>query len=320
VITINDVRGFKATGHRFAMLTAYDFTTARILDQAGIPVILVGDSLGMTMLGYETTLPVTMEEMLHHTRAVRRGVSNAMVVGDMPFMSYHVSLEDGIRNAGRFLQEGGANAVKLEGAGRVVELTARLTAMGIPVMGHLGLTPQFVNQMGGFRVQGKTDEAAERIEADALALEGAGAFSLVLEGVPASLGRSVTRKLRIPTIGIGAGADTDGQVLVIQDMLGLSGERVPKFVKRFADLRAEVTGAVQEFAREVAAGTFPGPEHMYAATVPDAASGHVYGAAQPEPAAVPELAPEAGAPSGVRVRSVRIKGGATPARVKNAAR
>jgi 3-methyl-2-oxobutanoate hydroxymethyltransferase len=291
VITVNDVRGFKAAGRRFAMLTAYDFTTARILDEAGIPLLLVGDSLGMTMLGYADTLPVTMDEMIHHTRAVRRGAVNAMVVGDMPFMSYHVSVEEGIRNAGRFLQEGGANAVKLEGGERVVELTARLTGMGIPVMGHLGLTPQSVNQMGGFRVQGKTDEAAERIEADALALERAGAFSLVLEGVPASLGRSVTAKLRIPTIGIGAGADTDGQVLVIQDMLGLSGARVPKFVKRFADLRGEVTRAAQEFAAEVASGAFPAPEHMYGVTTPDAASGHVYGAGG-EPAPVAAPAPE----------------------------
>ena len=282
-VTIKDLQAYKREGRRFAMLTAYDFTTARILDEAGVPVILVGDSLGNTMLGYETTLPVTMEEMLHHTRAVRRGVKNALLVGDMPFMSYHASAEDAIRNAGRFLQEAGANAVKLEGAGRVVELTERLTQMGIPVMAHLGLTPQFVNQMGGFKVQGKSDEAAERIQRDALALQEAGAFSMVLEGIPAALGKLVTQRLDIPTIGIGAGPDTDAQVLVIQDMLGLSGERVPKFVKRFADLRGAITEAVGEFMAEVEGGTFPGPEHSYgagpAAAAGPAAEPAVYGAA-----------------------------------------
>lgn len=286
--TVNDLRAFKREGRRFAMLTCYDYTTAQILDEAGIPVILVGDSLGMTMLGYPDTLPVTMEEMLHHVRAVRRGVRNALVVGDMPFMTYHTSLEDGIRNAGRFLKEGGANAVKLEGGGRVVELTSRLTSMGIPVMGHLGLTPQFVNQFGGFKVQGKSDEAAERIRADARALQDAGAFSLVLEGIPAGLGTLVTKDLDIPTIGIGAGAGCDGQVLVIQDMLGLSGASVPRFVKRFADLRTVIAGAVREYADEVGAGTFPGPEHSYgmggaaAAPATDAEGvGALYGSGAP---------------------------------------
>jgi len=186
-VTIKDLQAYKREGRRFAMLTAYDFTTARILDEAGIPVLLVGDSLGMTMLGYADTLPVTMEEMLHHTRAVRRGVQNALVVGDMPFMSYHASAKDAIRNAGHFLQAG-ANAVKLEGGGRVIELARRLVEMGVPVMAHLGLTPQSVNQFGGFKVQGRSDEAAKRIQKDALALQEAGAFSLVLEGVPADLG------------------------------------------------------------------------------------------------------------------------------------
>lgn len=262
-VSVKDLQAYKREGRRFAMLTAYDYTTARILDEAGVPVILVGDSLGMTMLGYQDTLAVTVDEMLHHTRAVRRGVTNALLIGDMPFMSYHASLEDGIRNAGRFLQEGGANAVKLEGAGRVVELTKALTEMGIPVMAHLGLTPQFVNQFGGFKVQGKSEEAADRIQHDALALQRAGAFSLVLEGIPADLGRQVTRALDIPTIGIGAGVDCDAQVLVIQDMLGLSGVRVPKFVKRFADLRGEMMRAVGEYIAEVEAGSFPGPEHSY---------------------------------------------------------
>jgi len=187
-------------------------------------------------------------------------------VGDMPFMSYHASLEDGIRNAGRFLQEAGANAVKLEGGGRTIELTQTLTGMGIPVMGHLGLTPQFVNQFGGFKVQGKSQDSKERIRRDALALQQAGAFSLVLEGIPADLGREVTQALDIPTIGIGAGVDCDAQVLVIQDMLGLSGEHVPKFVKRFADLRGEMTRAVGAYIAEVEAGSFPGPEHTYGAS------------------------------------------------------
>src|ERR1700730_1914271 len=217
----------------------------------------------MTGIGLQDTLAVTVDEMLHHTRAVRRGITNALLVGDMPFMSYHASLEDGIRNAGRFLQEGGANAVKLEGAGRVVELTRALTNMGIPVMGHLGLTPQFVNQFGGFKVQGKSEEAADKIHRDAIALQDAGAFSVVLEGVPAALGRQITRSLTVPTIGIGAGIDCDAQVLVIQDMLGLSGAKVPKFVKRFADLRGEMTRAVGEYIAEVEAGSFPGPEHSY---------------------------------------------------------
>jgi len=261
--TIHDLQARKREGRRFAMLTAYDFTTARIIDAAGIPVILVGDSLGNTMLGYDTTLPVTMDEMLHHAKAVRRGVRDALLVGDMPFMSYHASLEDGIRNAGRFLQEAGMNAVKLEGAGRVVDLTRALTGMGIPVMAHLGLTPQFVNAMGGFKVQGKSEAAAERIRDDALALQEAGAFSLVLEGIPADLGATVTRSLEIPTIGIGAGPGCDAQVLVIQDMLGLSGEKVPKFVKRFADLRGSITGAVTSYIAEVEDGTFPGAEHSY---------------------------------------------------------
>jgi 3-methyl-2-oxobutanoate hydroxymethyltransferase len=290
--TVKDLRAMKQAGRRFAMLTAYDFTTARILDEAGVPVILVGDSLGMTMLGYADTLSVTMDEMLHHTRAVRRGVQNALLVGDMPFMSYHASMEDGIRNAGRFLQEGGANAVKLEGAGRVVELTQRLTAMGIPVMAHLGLTPQFVNQMGGFKVQGKSEEAAERIQRDALELQAAGAFSLVLEGIPADLGERVTRTLDIPTIGIGAGPGTDAQVLVIQDMLGLSGERVPKFVKRFADLRGQMLDAVHAYIDEVQAGTFPDLEHSYGVGTPRAepeAERAVYGGAPvPVPAGTPK--------------------------------
>src|ERR1041385_7643122 len=220
--TVLDVQRFKDEGRRFAMLTAYDYLSARILDEAGIPILLVGDSLGMVMLGHPTTLPVTMEDMLHHAKAVSRGARQALLVGAMPFMSYQASIEQAITNAGRFVQEAGMHAVKLEGGGRVIEITKRLTEIGIPVMGHLGLTPQFVHQMGGFKVQGKSEKQAARILSDAKELEQAGGFSLVLEGVPADLATRVTRSLPIPTIGIGAGPGTDGQVLVLHDMLGLT--------------------------------------------------------------------------------------------------
>ena len=263
--TVLDLQRFKDEHRRFAVITAYDFLSARILDEAGIPVLLVGDSLGNVVLGYPTTLPVTLEDMLHHARAVARGSRQALLVGDMPFMSYHVSVEQAIASAGRFIQEAGMHAVKLEGGGRVVEITRRLTEMGIPVMGHLGLTPQFVHQMGGFKVQGKSQDQAARILADARALQEAGAFSLVLEGVPADLGTRVTAALRIPTIGIGAGAGTDGQVLVFHDMLGLTTGKAPKFVKRYANLAEEIGRAVTRFATEVGDGTFPGPEHEYSA-------------------------------------------------------
>ncbi|GAC1584047.1 MAG: 3-methyl-2-oxobutanoate hydroxymethyltransferase [Candidatus Dormibacteria bacterium] len=268
-VTTRDLQSFKDDGRRFAMLTAYDFPTAQVVDQAGVPVILVGDSVANNVLGYPDTLPMTMDEMLHHTRAVRRGVTNALLVGDMPFMSYQVSLEEGVRNAGRFLKEAGAAAVKLEGP--AIDLTARLTAAGIPVMAHVGLTPQSVNQMGGYRVQGKTSAAAERIEAEALALQGAGAFAIVLEGLPSELGRHLTGVLAIPTIGIGAGAHTDGQVLVINDMLGMNA-RVPKFVKQYANLREEIGAAVARYVEEVAAGVFPDDAHSYG-------GGRIYGGA-----------------------------------------
>ena len=261
--TVLDVQRYKDEGKRFAMLTAYDFLSARILDETGIPILLVGDSLGMVMLGYPTTLPVTLEEMLHHAGAVSRGARQALLVGDMPFMSYQASVEDAIRGAGRFVQEAGMHAVKLEGGGRVVEITRRLTEVGIPVMGHLGLTPQFVHQMGGFKVQGKTDAQAAQILADARALEKAGAFSLVLEGVPSKLAAEITHALRIPTIGIGAGPATDGQVLVFHDMLGLTTGKAPKFVKRYANLAEEIARAATAYAEDVRAGKFPGPEHEY---------------------------------------------------------
>lgn len=259
-VTIHDLQAWKAEGKRWAMLTAYDFPTAQILDEAGIPVLLVGDSLGNNVLGYETTLPVTMEEMLHHTRAVVRGAANAMVIGDMPFLSYQVSVEEGIRNAGRFLKEGGAHGVKLEGP--QTELTSMLVDLGIPVIGHIGLTPQSVHGMGGYRVQGRTEEAALRLKDQAQAIEKAGAFSLVLEGVPADVGREVTDAVRIPTIGIGAGPYCDAQVLVVNDLLGLS-PRIPKLAKAYADLRTTIAKAARAYASEVAAGTFPDEDHSY---------------------------------------------------------
>jgi 3-methyl-2-oxobutanoate hydroxymethyltransferase len=260
-ITIRDLRSFKDRGERFIMLTAYDFPTARILDEAGVPVILVGDSLAQNVLGYSTTLPVTMEEMLHHTRAVTRGAKNALIVGDMPFMAYHVSIQDGIRNAGRFLKEGGAHAVKLEGP--QFELAAAMVERGIPVMGHLGLTPQSVHAMGGYRVQGKTDEDARRLLDEAQAMDKSGIFSLVLEGVPESLAAKITEAVSVPTIGIGAGPHCDAQVLVLTDLIGLGFGGYPKFAKPYADVRGEITRAVQTFRDEVVAGTFPDDAHSY---------------------------------------------------------
>ncbi|MGH8929091.1 MAG: 3-methyl-2-oxobutanoate hydroxymethyltransferase [Egibacteraceae bacterium] len=261
--TIHDLRALKVQGERFVMLTAYDYLSAQILDEAGIPVILVGDSLGMVVLGYETTIPVTVDELLHHTRAVRRGARRALIISDMPFMSYQGSMEEGVRNAGRFLKEAGANGVKLEGAGPTADLTARLTSIGVPVMGHLGLTPQSVNQFGGFKVQGRGDAAVERLVADARELANAGAFSIVLECVPAEVGRRITEAVDVPTIGIGAGPDTDGQVLVFHDLLGLTTGRLPRFVKQYADLRSVISDAVKAYQAEVASGDYPGPEHAY---------------------------------------------------------
>jgi len=262
-MTIHDLRALKERGERFAMLTAYDYLSAQLLDEAGIPIILVGDSLGMVVLGYDTTVPVTVDELIHHTRAVRRGVRRALVIADMPFMSYQTSLDEGVRNAGRLLKEAGAHGVKLEGAGRAVELTQRLVSIGVPVMAHLGLTPQSVNQFGGFKVQGRLPEDADRMVADAQALADAGAFSIVLECVPAHLGRRITQAVDVPTIGIGAGPDTDGQVLVFHDFLGLTSGRLPRFVKQYADLRGVITDAVKTFHAEVASGDYPGPEHAY---------------------------------------------------------
>jgi len=258
-ITIHDLRAWKSEGRRFTMLTAYDYPTARILDEAGVPVLLVGDSVGRNVLGYANELPVTMDEMLHHVKAVARGAERAMVVGDLPFMSYQASLADGVRNAGRLIKEGGAQAVKLEGG--QVDLVHRLVEIGIPVMAHVGLTPQAVHGLGGYKVQGR-GEAAERVREQARQLEKAGAFAIVVEAMPAELGAEITRELQIPTIGIGAGPGTDAQVLVINDLLGLN-ETVPKLARKYADLRAVIGEAAAAFSRDVEQGAFPDEDHSY---------------------------------------------------------
>jgi 3-methyl-2-oxobutanoate hydroxymethyltransferase len=258
-VTIHDLRAWKAEGRRWAMLTAYDFPTAQILDAAGIPLLLVGDSLGRNVLGYPNELPVTLEEMLHHTRAVTRGTTDAMVVGDMPFMSFQASIDDGVRNAGRFIKEAGAHAVKVEGA--QFELVRRLSEIGIPVMAHVGLTPQSVYGLGGYRVQGRGEAAAKVLE-QAHALEKAGAFAVVLEAMPSDLGTEITKQLEIPTVGIGAGNGCDAQVLVVNDLLGLN-EKVPKLAKPYANLREQIAAAASAFARDVEAGAFPDDEHSY---------------------------------------------------------
>ncbi|MFZ5904964.1 MAG: 3-methyl-2-oxobutanoate hydroxymethyltransferase [Chloroflexota bacterium] len=261
-VTTLTLRQRKERGEPITMLTAYDYPTALAMDQAGVDAILVGDSLGMVMLGYENTLPVTMEEMLHHSRAVSRGAKTALLIGDMPFMSYQVSVEEAVRNAGRFLQQAGMDAVKLEGGReRLDAVRAIVGAGGIPVMGHLGLTPQSVHQLGGFRPQGRTASAAKRLLEDALLLEEAGCFGLVLESVPARLAGLVSQRLSIPTIGIGAGAGCDGQVLVTHDLLGLFDRFTPKFVKKYADLHGEMQRAFGEYIAEVQARQFPAAEH-----------------------------------------------------------
>lgn len=261
-VTIHELRAAKARGERFVMLTAYDHPTARILDDAGVPVILVGDSLAQVVLGYDTTIPVSIEEMLHHTRAVARGAGNALVVGDMPFGTYQTSVEEGLRNAVRFLKEGNAQAVKFEGP--QMELTERCSAAGIPVMAHLGLTPQSVHLFGGYKVQGRTEEQAENMVRWAKELEEAGAFALVLECVPSDLAARITRALSIPTIGIGAGPGCDAQVLVINDLIGLGEGKAPRFVKRYADVRGQMLDAVRRYADEVASGAYPDEDHSYA--------------------------------------------------------
>ena len=261
--SIHDLKAFKRRGERFVMLTAYDATSAAILDEAGVPILLVGDSLGMVMLGYDSTVPVTMDEIIHHTRAVRRGAPNALVVADMPFGSFQIDLSSAKANAVRILKETGASAVKIEGGTRVTDLVADLVAMGIPVMGHLGLTPQSVNQFGGFKVQGRSQEDAARIVADTQALEAAGAFAVVLECVPSEVGARATAAVATPPTGMGAGAGPDGQVLVLQDMLGMTAGPLPRFVKAYADGRSMMRDAVKAFQAEVGSGEYPGPEHQY---------------------------------------------------------
>ncbi|HUV05638.1 MAG TPA: 3-methyl-2-oxobutanoate hydroxymethyltransferase [Armatimonadota bacterium] len=253
----------KQKGEKITALTAYDYSTAKLLNEAGVDIALVGDSLGMVVLGYETTLPVTMEDMLHHTAAVVRGVQRAMVVADMPFMSYQISPEQAMANAGRFLQEAGAHAVKLEGGRPMVETIRRIVDVGIPVLGHLGYTPQSVHKFGGPRIQGKTESDAQRILNDARALEQAGVFAIVLELVPKELAKRVTESVSIPTIGIGAGPDCDGQVLVTNDLLGLYGEFHPRHAKKYANLSEVILAAMKSYVEEVKSGEFPGPEHGF---------------------------------------------------------
>lgn len=261
--TVLTMQKQKEQGDKISMLTAYDYSTAKLMDQAGINSLLVGDSLGMVMLGYEDTLSVTMEDMIHHSRAVANGAQNALVVTDLPFMSYHISIPDAVANAGRLIKEGHAAAVKLEGGEAFSETIQAITRASIPVMGHIGLTPQSIHAFGGFKVQGKTIEAAQKILQDALAVEKAGAFAIVLEAIPADLAALITKKLTIPTIGIGAGNQTDGQVLVYQDMLGMYGEMQPKFVKRYADLGAEMNSAIQYYKTEIQQEQFPAAEHTF---------------------------------------------------------
>jgi 3-methyl-2-oxobutanoate hydroxymethyltransferase len=262
-ITSQHIRAMKGRGQRITMLTAYDATFARIVDGAGVDAVLVGDSLGMVIQGHQSTLSVRLDHMVYHCAAVARGVKRAHVVGDMPFMSYQASAEDAVRNAGRLVQEGCAEAVKMEGGMAVAESVRRIAACGIPVMGHVGLTPQSVHAFGGYKVQGKSNGDAERVFRDAQAIQEAGAYSIVLEGIPAELAARITESLSIPTIGIGAGPCCDGQVLVIYDLLGMDPEFNPKFLKKYANLHETINSAVLAFAREVRGGAFPGKENSF---------------------------------------------------------
>ena len=262
-ITTSTIRQMKEEGRPITMITAYDYAMARNVDEAGIDMILVGDSVGNVMLGYSSTIPVTMDAMIHHTQAVVRGPKYALVVGDMPFMSYQASEAAGLQNAGRFLKEGGCAAIKLEGGSEICPLVKKMVTAGIPVMGHIGLTPQSVNQFGGFKVQGKDIAAAQKLIDDAKALEAAGAFSIVLECVPAALAAKVSEMISIPTIGIGAGNGCGGQVLVCNDLLGFSNGFTPKFAKKYRDLHQEIVGAVSEYISDVRDRSFPAPEHTF---------------------------------------------------------
>jgi len=263
-VTTSQIREMKKKGERITMITAYDYSIAKLVDEAGVEMILVGDSLGMVVLGYESTLPVTIEEMLHHTKAVTRGAKNALVVGDMPFMTYHTSIPEAVRNAGRFLQEANAQAVKLEGGMHMAETVRHIVNCGIPVMGHIGLTPQSINQLGGFKVQGKTSNAAASLLADAKALEEAGAFAVVLECIPAPLSKLISERIAIPTIGIGAGVNCDGQVQVVSDLIGLFSDFVPKHAKQYARLGELIRGAVGQYIEEVKSNAFPTAKESFA--------------------------------------------------------
>ncbi len=262
-VTINQIKEMKQKGERITALTAYDYSTAKIIDEVGIPIILVGDTLGEVVLGYGSTIPVTMEDMLHHTKAVVRGAKKSMVIGDMPFMTYHVSVEDALRNAARFIQEAGCQAVKLEGGVTVADKVKRIVECGIPVMGHIGLTAQSINQLGGHKIQGKTPEAAFKLLEDARALEKAGAFAVVLETIPTPLATLITKKINIPTIGIGAGIGCDGQILVVNDMLGMFTDFVPKHAKQYAKLANIMSTAITEYFNEVKSGKFPTDAHSF---------------------------------------------------------
>ncbi len=262
-VTTLDLRQKKEAGQPITMLTAYDYPGAMLVDEAGIDIILVGDSLAMTVLGYPDTVSVTVDEMLHHCKAVARGATRAFLIGDMPFMSYQIEQTEAIRNAGRFMKEGRMDAVKLEGGREIGEIVRAVVQAGIPVMGHIGLTPQTISKLGGYKVQGKTAAAARRLLEDALALEEAGCFSIVLEAIPAPVAEAVSQKLTIPTIGIGAGAGCDGQVLVFHDLLGLFDRFTPKFVKRYADLRQPVLAALRTYREEVETRVFPDASHIY---------------------------------------------------------
>ena len=261
-VTIQQIQDMKKHGEKIPMLTAYDYPTARILDDAKIPLLLVGDSLGNVVLGYETTVPVTLEDMLHHTKAVARGAKTSHVIGDMPFLTYQTTIPDALRNAGRFMQEAGANSVKLEGGAVMAETVNALVERGIPVMGHIGLTPQSVNQIG-LKAQGRTIDAAQKLLDDAVILQEAGAYAIVLEAVPATLAKMITERLSIPTIGIGAGPDCDGQVQVISDMLGLFTDFVPKHVKQYAHLAESMRDAISNYKSDVTKGSFPTHEHSF---------------------------------------------------------
>ncbi|MCI0441273.1 MAG: 3-methyl-2-oxobutanoate hydroxymethyltransferase [Chloroflexi bacterium] len=275
-VTIRDLKEMKGRGEKIAMLTAYDYTSAKILDEAGVPIILIGDSLGQVVLGYETTVPVTMDEMIHHIKAVARGAKTAHVVGDMPFMSYNADIPEAIRNAGRILKEGGAQSVKLEGGCHVAETVRQIAQSGVPVMGHIGLTPQSVNQLGGYRVQGRSSKEASRLLEDARALEEAGAYALVLELVPAQLARLITEQVSIPTIGIGAGVHCDGQVQVFHDIFGLFSDFVPKHARRYAEVGSIIKEAASRYIGDVKAQAFPGEKESF--TMKDSVLHELYGA------------------------------------------